>query len=117
VPFDISGKTGYVIDQNPEAGSPLNKGQKISLTLSETYAEADSASIKEGYAEIPELKGMNMRSAMALLSELELNSEIIGSGTVFAQYPKAGELLRKGYTVTLRGKAKSLEILTQVSDR
>lgn len=117
VPHDFSGKTGYVTAQTPEAGSPLNKGQKISLTLSETYAEADSASVKEGYAEIPELRGMNMRSAMALVSELELNSEIIGSGTVFAQYPKAGELLREGYTVTLRGKAKSLEILTQVSDR
>lgn len=117
VPFDISGKAGYVIEQTPEAGSPLNKGQKISLTLSETYVEADSASVKEGYAEIPELRGMNMRKATALLADLGLNPEIIGSGTVFAQYPKAGELLRKGYTVTLRGKAKSLETLTQVSDR
>ncbi|MEX0846037.1 MAG: PASTA domain-containing protein, partial [Balneolaceae bacterium] len=69
-----------------------------------------------GYAEIPDMKGMNMRQATNLLTKLGLNVELIGSGTVFAQYPSAGEHLRKGYTVTVRGKAKSLEILTQAGD-
>lgn len=112
MPFAITGKSGYVAQQTPEAGIPLQAGQKISLTLSETYTPADSASVKEGYAEIPELRGMNMRRANSLLTDLDLKTEIIGSGTIFAQYPKAGEMLRKGYTVTIRGKAKSLESLT-----
>ncbi|MEX0724272.1 MAG: penicillin-binding transpeptidase domain-containing protein [Gracilimonas sp.] len=115
--YDVAGKEGYVTDQIPAAGSPLEVGEKISLTLSETYSAADSATVKEGYAEIPDLIGMNMRQATSLLSEIGLNPEIIGSGTIFAQYPKAGEWLRKGYSVTLRGKAKSLETLTQVSKR
>jgi len=117
VSYDLSGKDGYVTDQVPSAGSALEAGEKISLILSETYSAADSATVREGYAEIPDFRGMNMRQASALLSEIGLNPEIIGSGTIFAQYPKAGELLRKGYSVTLRGKAKSLETLTQVSKR
>ncbi len=116
ISYSVSGKSGYVAQQSPESGTPLQPGQQISLTLSETYTSADSASVKAGYAEIPELRGMNMRRANTLLTELGLKTEIIGSGTVFAQYPKAGELLRKGYTVTIRGKAKSLETLTQLTD-
>ncbi|HET8866107.1 MAG TPA: penicillin-binding transpeptidase domain-containing protein [Gracilimonas sp.] len=117
IPYSISGKTGYIAQQMPEAGTELSRGQEISLTLSETYINSDSVKVKEGYAVIPDLKGMNMRQAASLLIELGLQTQIIGSGTVFAQYPKTGAWMRKGYTVTIRGKAKSLETLTQVSDR
>ncbi|HBX65185.1 MAG TPA: hypothetical protein DEG32_03200, partial [Balneolaceae bacterium] len=82
-----------------------------------TYAASDSAKVKDGYSEIPDLIGMNMRQATNLLTERGLETEIIGSGTVFAQYPKKGQLLRKGYTVTVRGKARSLELLTQTDKR
>lgn len=111
--FKTSGKAGIVLSQEPAAGTELMAGQKISLTLSETYAPIDSASIKEGLAEIPDLKGMSMRSASNLLTSLGLKSTMIGSGTIFAQFPKAGELMRKGSEVTIRGKARSLEILTE----
>lgn len=114
--YDIDGKSGYVANQIPEAGTVLKPGQEISLTLSETYTATDSASIKEGYAEVPDLDGMNMRKAQNLLLDLGLKAELIGSGTVFAQYPKAGAHLRKGYTVTVRGKAKSLELITKRED-
>lgn len=117
IPYEITGKTGYIKEQTPEAGTQITIGQEISLTLSETYPAIDSAKVKDGYAEIPDLIGMNMRQATTLLSERGLDSEIIGSGTVFAQYPKKGELLRKGYSVTIRGKAKSLELLTQTKKR
>lgn len=111
--FKISGKNGFVLNQQPEAGTELLAGQKILLTLSETYSPIDSASVTEGLAEIPDLKGMSMRSASNLLTSLGLKSTMIGSGTVFAQFPKAGELMRKGNEVTIRGKARSLEIVTE----
>ncbi|MBO6522433.1 MAG: PASTA domain-containing protein [Balneolaceae bacterium] len=111
--FKSSGKDGFVLSQEPTAGTELMAGQEILLTLSETYAPIDSASIKEGLAEIPDLKGMSMRSASNLLTSLGLKSSMIGSGTIFAQFPKAGELMRKGSEVTIRGKARSLEIITE----
>tara|TARA_R100000908_G_C3757246_1_gene152084 strand:+ start:1834 stop:3972 length:2139 start_codon:yes stop_codon:yes gene_type:complete len=113
---DIKGKAGYIISQEPEAGTEILPGQEISLTLSETYAIADSASVKEGYAEVPDLIGMNMRKAHNLLLDSGLKTELIGSGTVFAQYPKAGASLRKGYTVTVRGKGRSLELISKLED-
>lgn len=116
IPYTVSGKSGYITEQDPQAGTELSTGQEISLTLSETYIASDSANVREGYAEIPDLIGMNMRQATTLLTELGLETELIGSGTVFAQYPKKGALLRKGYSVTVRGKAKSLELLTKTDD-
>lgn len=116
IPYTISGKSGYITKQIPEAGTALSTGQEISLSLSETYIASDSANVREGYAEIPDLVGMNMRQATTLLAELGLDAELIGSGTVFAQYPKKGQLLRKGYSVTVRGKAKSLELITKTED-
>ncbi len=113
IDFKISGKDGIVVTQQPIAGTKILAGQELLLTLSETYTPIDSASIKEGLAEIPDLRGMSMRSASNLLTSLGLKSTMIGSGTVFAQFPKAGELMRKGNEVTIRGKAKSLESVTE----
>lgn len=115
LPYSISGSGKYVNEQHPESGSALQKGQQITLHLEETNASEDSANVHKDYALIPDLRGMNMRKATHLLNELGLKAEIIGSGTVFAQYPRADELLRKGYTVTIRGKAKSLELLTKAA--
>ncbi|MEX2364701.1 MAG: PASTA domain-containing protein, partial [Balneolaceae bacterium] len=117
LPYSISGKTGYISQQIPQAGDSLSGEGKILLTLSETYLPTDSANVKEGYSKIPELRGMNMRQATALLTNLGLEATLIGSGTIFAQFPKSGELLKKGNAVTIRGKAKSLEILTEAGKR
>ncbi len=112
--YTLDGMGEKVIDQWPDAGSVLIEKEKVSLILSETIAESDSASIKEGYAEIPPLKGIHMRKALHELTKLGFKTEMIGSGTVFAQYPKAGEVMKKGLTVTIRGKAKSMENLNSV---
>ncbi|MFN1834708.1 penicillin-binding transpeptidase domain-containing protein [Balneola sp. MJW-20] len=110
--YDVEGRSGYVLSQEPKAGTALSSGEEIKLTLSETYAHQDSANVKEGYALVPDLSGMNIRQAVTLLNQSGLKTTIVGSGTVFAQYPRAGQYLRQGYTVTVRGKAKSLETLT-----
>ncbi len=111
--FKITGKAGFILQQVPEAGSLLNAGEEILLTLSETYSPIDSARTKEGFSSIPELRGMSMRNASNLLANLGLKSTMVGSGTVFAQFPKAGELMREGSEATIRGKARSLEIITE----
>jgi cell division protein FtsI (penicillin-binding protein 3) len=55
---------------------------------------------------------MSMRQATAILTNLGLNAETHRSGTVERQFPKAGDLMRIGSSVTIRGKAKSLELVT-----
>jgi cell division protein FtsI (penicillin-binding protein 3) len=112
--YEIQGKDGYVVSQEPVAGTDILPGKEISLTLSETYTPVDSASIKKGFVEVPDLIGMNMRKAHRLLQLKGLKVEFIGSGTIFAQFPKAGATLRKGYSVTVRGKARSLELITKL---
>jgi len=111
--FKTEGKSGYVVAQNIEPGSVVNPDEKIILTLSETYLPVDSSKVKEGFAEIPELRGMSMRQATKILSELGLIAESYRSGTVERQFPKAGAMMRIGSEVTIRGKAKSLELVTK----
>ena len=112
IPYSIEGKAGYVVSQNIEAGSLIDGGNEIILTLSETYSPVDSSTIKEGYATVPELRGMSMRQATTILADLGLNAEIYRSGTIERQFPKAGDIMRLGSSVTIRGKAKSLELVT-----
>ena len=117
IPFEFKGKAGYVTNQSIEGDSLIGRNQKIILTLSETYTPADSASSNKVYAEIPELRGMNMRAANNLLGKLGFQTKMIGSGTVYAQYPLKGEKMRLNSTITLRGKAKSLEFVSQSDKR
>lgn len=113
IPFQSAAQSGFVFNQIPEAGSPLERGQEIKMELTETSAYASGENLKEGYTKIPELRGMNMRQATGLLGSLGLKAELIGSGTIFAQFPKAGSVMRAGTSVTLRGKAKSLNTLSR----
>ncbi|MEP0375073.1 MAG: PASTA domain-containing protein, partial [Balneola sp.] len=85
----------------------------IILTLSETYLPVDSSKVKEGFAEVPELRGMSMRQATNILSELGLKAASYRSGTIERQFPKAGDMMKLGSAVTIRGKAKPLELVTK----
>jgi len=115
IPYKFIGKSGYVVAQSIDVDSPLKPGEKIELTLSKATVAVNGET--EGFAEIPDLRGMNMRAANNLLFELGLKSKMIGSGTVYAQFPLAGQKMRLNNTVTLRGKAKSLEILSQADTK
>ena len=111
--FKTEGKSGYVIAQNIEPGTPILNDEGIILTLSETYLPVDSSKVKEGFAEVPELRGMSMRQATKILSELGLKAASYRSGTIERQFPKAGDMMRLGTAVTIRGKAKPLELVTK----
>jgi len=53
-----------------------------------------------------------MRNATNTLSALGFNVERIGSGTVFAQFPRKDEVMKLGRTITIRGRSRSLETRT-----
>jgi len=112
IPYKLKGKSGFITAQNIEPGTDLSSEREIILTLSETYSEKDSSSIKDGFVEIPELRGMSMRQAAKVLSDLGLRPEIYRSGTVERQFPMKGDLMKVGGKVTIRGKAKPLELIT-----
>ena len=108
---NYSGSGNYIIEQHPASGEKINGNSSIKVKLGSM--EADS--IPDGFAEIPDLRDMNMRQATTLLLSRGLDIETIGSGTIYTQFPRAGDLMRKGRTVTVRGKAQAMEQATVVA--
>ena len=104
IPFSASGDGKFVTQQNPVAGDHFNGNTPLQLE----FGSMNSDSAPEGYSEIPDLRHLNMRQATYLLLRRGLNIETVGSGTVYAQFPEAGDLMQKGRTVTVRGRAQSL---------
>lgn len=104
-PFTISGKGSHIVEQQPKPGLEIDRNTPIKLTLG--YTEPDS--LPDGYAQIPDLTGLNIRQATNVLLSRGLNIETIGSGTIYTQFPRAGDLYQKGRTVTVRGKARSMQ--------
>ncbi len=103
IPFTVTGRGKFVVEQVPAPGVEFDRNTPIELML----ADHSSESVPDGYARIPDLKDLSMRQASYLLLDHGLNIESIGSGTVYAQFPRAGELMEMGRTVTIRGKARS----------
>ncbi len=108
--LNIAGDFGTVVSQTPSALDTLSTISNIQLLLS-GFAEADTT-LREGFQRIPDVSGMSMRNASNLLSARGFKVERIGSGTVFAQFPRKDEVMRIGRTITIRGKARSLETRT-----
>lgn len=103
--YTTRGSGDYIVSQTPEAGAGIPLGEHLEISL----GEASTDSIPEGFVRIPNLRNMSMRQATAIVSDLGLNIEITGSGTIYNQFPLEGELMRPGRTVTVRGLARSLQ--------
>jgi len=103
--YTVSGNGDQVIAQVPEPGTRIDGNIRIKLELGNDTGE----SIPEGYAKIPDLRGLNMRQATFILSDLGFKIIKKGSGTIYSQFPRAGDLMTKGRTVTVQGKARSME--------
>ena len=71
-----------------------NKAEKIPLLLSKGELSLDKV-------KIPELRGYSMRKAISKLKSSKLKIKINGSGTVYWQSPKPGDLVFQGSTCTL----------------
>ena len=94
----------YVAEQVPAPGEEIDPNKPLEMKLNNQVTD----SIPEGYAQIPDLTNLNMRQATYLLMSRGFEIESIGSGTIYTQFPRAGDLMKKGRTVTVRGKAKSM---------
>ncbi|MCR9131404.1 MAG: penicillin-binding transpeptidase domain-containing protein [bacterium] len=112
VELKMVGTNGYVSQQFPVANDTLWAGKELKVTISNSLAASDTTKLREGYMRIPDVKGLSMRNAVALLKGAGFDIEKIGSGTVFAQFPREDQIMRIGGKVTIRGKARSLETVT-----
>ena len=98
------------------------KNAQTKSSLLNPHKDPKTAS-KEGSSEeieriaLPDVRGMSMRTAHTMLAGLGLKTQRIGSGTIYAQFPLAGEYTRPGRTVTLRGKARSFEQISGKTGR
>ncbi len=107
--YNIKGD-GKVIDgQKPDAGTQLKPGQRIELATE----KIEPVGQNQKYVTVPDLHGMSMRQAMWYANERGLNLKMIGSGTIYTQFPLGGQRMQVGATVTVRGKAQSIEDLTK----
>lgn len=109
----FDGRGSYVTGQSTAAGEQIMRTDPLQVTLGDSIAE-ESSRTSEHHASVPDVRGMSMRKASAWLRKYGFEVEMIGSGTVYAQFPLAGENYRTGSKVTIRGRARDLPtILTQ----
>jgi len=113
LPYNLEGSGDLIVKQSPQPGTQLSPEDEITLELSNTIAVADTTELPNGYSIIPDVGGMSMRKATLLINSQGFEAKMIGSGTIFTQFPRAGDMMKKGRTITVRGKAKALETLTK----
>ncbi|REL24257.1 PASTA domain-containing protein [Rhodohalobacter sp. SW132] len=106
--YRTSGSGPFVVDQQPSAAEAIADNVVVKLTL----GDIQDGESPDGFVKIPDLREMNMRKAASVIRGLGLEIEMIGSGTIYNQFPLAGELMREGRTVTVRGRARSMQNVT-----
>ena len=112
IDYKFEGTGNLITAQNINAGDTVKRGVEIKLTLGVAADVNDT-----GLRDVPDLNGLSMRQALARITESGFGVNIVGSGTVFAQFPRAGEKLRAGSEITIRGRARSMNETTNVTAR
>jgi len=110
--YQTKGSGNWIIKQNPKPGSELSPNDKITLELAARSQVTDTTKLPKGYSIIPDLHHMSMRKATALLNSRGFEIKMIGSGTIYRQFPTAGDMMKQGRTVTVRGEAHGIRTLT-----
>jgi cell division protein FtsI (penicillin-binding protein 3) len=105
---DFRGEGEMILSQQPEPGTRVATGSTMILELSPLIAEQTD----DEYLTIPDLSGMDMRRATTTLLSLGLTVNSIGSGSVRTQFPKPGEWMKPGRTVTIRGSERTETIVS-----
>jgi serine/threonine-protein kinase len=89
---------GEVIDQNPAAGTRIQKGETVTITVSTGVEQL----------EVPRVSGRNVTEAISILEDAGFEArvrEVFSErepGLVVSQDPKPGTQAAKGSTVTIR---------------
>ncbi len=112
IDYKFEGTGNLITAQNINAGDTVKRGAEIKLTLGVAADVNDT-----GLRDVPDLNGLSMRQALARITESGFGVNIIGSGTVFTQFPRAGEKLRVGSEITIRGRARSMNETANVTAR
>jgi eukaryotic-like serine/threonine-protein kinase len=96
--FDDEIPAGEVIDQDPNAGTRIQKGETVTVTV--------SAGIEQ--IEVPKVSGKDVTEAIQILDDSGFEAQVRDVfsakpvGQVVGQNPKAGTLLDRGSTVVVR---------------
>ncbi|MDZ7773104.1 MAG: penicillin-binding transpeptidase domain-containing protein [Balneolaceae bacterium] len=117
VGYRTQGSGNWVSAQTPPPGTELESGQQLTLTLTNARVATDTTEVPENYSIIPDVGGMSMRKASLLITRAGFEARLIGSGTVYTQFPRPGDMMEKGREVTVRGKARSLQSLTDTQEQ
>jgi cell division protein FtsI/penicillin-binding protein 2 len=96
--YESEGNGDLVARQNPMPGQPLSAGDIIKLSIVDAPRAGDASTFA-----MPELTGMSMRRAYFVTQEFGLKADLSGYGKVAEQSPKAGTIVSKGLSVTLKG--------------
>ncbi|MBT4483264.1 MAG: PASTA domain-containing protein, partial [Candidatus Latescibacteria bacterium] len=86
----VVGDSTTVLNQLPNPGAKLNRGDDITLYSNIMTAE------KGNRIKVPELRGKTVREAVHELVQAQLKVSIQGSGVVTKQSPSAGSLVEHG---------------------
>jgi eukaryotic-like serine/threonine-protein kinase len=105
---------GIVIDQRPDAGTRIQKGDQVTIIVSTGVPKAT----------VPDVVGMDYADAVDALNEVNLDArkrEVFSkkpAGQVVAQNPPSGEVVDEGTTVVLRvSKGKQVVTVPDVLDQ
>ena len=118
VEYESSDKNpGYIISQDPVSGSRVQRGTKVTVTVS----------VGSERAVIPDLNGYILSDAIGILSEKGLgvksveyiNNDDVEIGTIFSQQPAAGDEVDINSLITLQisGVPESVGIIPDVTDK
>lgn len=112
--YDVSGSGDLIISQDPASGNQITAKDRIKVTLGNlSVASADPLS--PTLNAVPNLSGLSMRQAMQKITDAGFNAQIIGSGTVYNQFPRAGDQLRTGSDIVIRGRARSMNEISTLT--
>ncbi len=101
---------GEIIEQTPEQGSKVKKGEKITLKIAIAADKIPDFSNYDLYDVLEKLDSMGLKHI-----ELEENSTFVDEGKVIRTEPAAGETIKPGETVTIY-ICKKDSTLVQVPD-
>jgi cell division protein FtsI/penicillin-binding protein 2 len=107
---DSEGQGSVVIAQTPEPGEPLQRRQRVTITLGNQGTADASQTEQRPRGEVPDIRGMSMRRAVLTLTEAGFESQMVGSGTVYRQFPEPGVMYELGREVTARGRSRSMQL-------
>ncbi len=91
----VIGKGNIVEKQEPNPGVKISPGQKV-YVYTDTREKSSSQSVY-----MPNVKGLSIRKTVAILKELGLETECVGSGIAVSQIPGPGKAVKRGSRCTV----------------